>query len=84
MALAGACAALGSRGGQVVGPVRTAAPHRTYGSARDLGLQTALVFYLLVVAGGLAATLVTRFEPRVPAERDRTRVVAATCVTRLT
>lgn len=31
---------------------------------------TALLFYLIVGAGGLAATLVTPFEPRVPAERD--------------
>ena len=30
---------------------------------------TALVFYLVVGAGGLAATLATRFEPRVAAER---------------
>jgi hypothetical protein len=30
---------------------------------------TALVFYLVVGAGGLAATLATRFEPRMPAER---------------
>src|ERR1041384_4932992 len=31
---------------------------------------TALVFYLVVGAGGLGATLVTRFEPRVSAARD--------------
>src|SRR4051794_37263892 len=31
---------------------------------------TALVFYLVVGAVGLGATLVTRFEPRVSAERD--------------
>jgi hypothetical protein len=30
---------------------------------------TALVFYLIVGAGGLLATLATRFEPRMPAER---------------
>jgi len=29
---------------------------------------TALVFYLIVGAGGLVATLATRFEPRTPAE----------------
>jgi hypothetical protein len=38
---------------------------------------TALVFYLVVGAGGLAATLVTRFEPRLPAERDMTLRLAA-------
>jgi hypothetical protein len=38
---------------------------------------TALVFYLIVGAGGLAATLVTRFEPRMPAERDMTLRMAA-------
>jgi hypothetical protein len=38
---------------------------------------TALVFYLVVGAGGLAATLVTRFEPRVPAERELTLRMAA-------
>jgi len=31
---------------------------------------TALVYYLVVGAGGLGATLATRFEPRVPAEYD--------------
>ena len=31
---------------------------------------TALVFYLIVGAGGLAATLATRFEPRMPAASD--------------
>jgi hypothetical protein len=30
---------------------------------------TALVYYLVVGAGGLGATLATRFDPRVPAER---------------
>src|ERR687898_3520400 len=30
---------------------------------------TALLFYLIVGAGGLVATLATRFEPRTPAER---------------
>jgi hypothetical protein len=34
------------------------------------GHTTALVFYLVVGAGGLAATLATRFEPQAPAERD--------------
>src|SRR5581483_11075259 len=38
---------------------------------------TALVFYLAVGAGGLGATLVTRFEPPVPAERDMTLRMAA-------
>src|SRR5262249_6976936 len=38
---------------------------------------TALVFYLVVGAGGLGATLVTRFEPRVSAERDMTLPMAA-------
>jgi len=38
---------------------------------------TALVFYLVVGIGGLAATLVTRFEPRVPAERDIALQMAA-------
>jgi hypothetical protein len=38
---------------------------------------TALVFYLIVGAGGLAATLVTRFEPRASAERDMTLSMAA-------
>src|ERR671930_959219 len=38
---------------------------------------TALVFYLVVGAGGLAATLVTRFEPRMPAARDMTLRMAA-------
>jgi hypothetical protein len=31
---------------------------------------TALVFYLIVGAGGLIATLATRFEPRMPAVSD--------------
>ena len=31
---------------------------------------TALVFYLIVGAGGLVATLATRFEPRMPAASD--------------
>jgi hypothetical protein len=31
---------------------------------------TALVYYLVVGVGGLGATLATRFEPRMPAERD--------------
>ena len=30
--------------------------------------RTALAFYLIVGAGGLVATLATRFEPRTPAE----------------
>jgi hypothetical protein len=38
---------------------------------------TALVFYLVVGAGGLAATLVTRFEPCVAAERGMTVRMAA-------
>jgi hypothetical protein len=38
---------------------------------------TALVFYLIVGAGGLGATLVTRFEPRVAAEHDMTLRMAA-------
>ena len=38
---------------------------------------TALVFYLVVGIGGLAATLVTRCEPRVPAERDIALQLAA-------
>jgi hypothetical protein len=38
---------------------------------------TALVFYLVVGAGGLAATLATRFEPLMPAERDVTLRMAA-------
>jgi hypothetical protein len=38
---------------------------------------TALVFYLVVGAGGLAATLATRFEPRVPAEHDMALRMAA-------
>jgi hypothetical protein len=38
---------------------------------------TALVFYLVVGAPVLAATLVTRFEPRLPAERDMTLRMAA-------
>jgi hypothetical protein len=38
---------------------------------------TALVFYLIVGAGGLAATLATRFEPRVTAKRDMKLRMAA-------
>jgi len=38
---------------------------------------TALVFYLIVGAGGLAATLATRFEPRVAAEREMAVRMAA-------
>ena len=38
---------------------------------------TALVFYLVVGAGGLAATLATRFEPRLGAERDMKLQMAA-------
>jgi hypothetical protein len=38
---------------------------------------TTLVFYLVVGIGGLAATLVTRCEPRVPAERDIALQLAA-------
>jgi hypothetical protein len=38
---------------------------------------TALVYYLVVGAGGLGATLATRFEPRVPAERDMAFRMAA-------
>jgi hypothetical protein len=38
---------------------------------------TALVFYLVVGAGGLAAMLVTRFEPRMAAERGMTVRMAA-------
>ena len=38
---------------------------------------TALVFYLVVGAGGLAATLVTRFEPRMAAEHDMTLRMAS-------
>jgi hypothetical protein len=38
---------------------------------------TALVFYLVVGAGGVAATLATRFEPRGAAERDMTLRMAA-------
>jgi hypothetical protein len=34
------------------------------------GHTTALVFYVVVGAGGLAATLATRFEPGTPVERD--------------
>jgi hypothetical protein len=37
----------------------------------------ALVFYLVVGGGGLAATLATRFEPRSSAEHDMTLRVAA-------
>jgi hypothetical protein len=38
---------------------------------------TALVFYVVVGGGGLAATLATRFEPRVSAERDMAVRMAA-------
>jgi hypothetical protein len=38
---------------------------------------TALVFYLVVGAGGLAATLATGFEPRMAAERGMTVRMAA-------
>src|SRR3954454_24551171 len=38
---------------------------------------TALVFYLLVGAAGLGATVVTRFEPRVAVERDMPLRMAA-------
>ena len=38
---------------------------------------TALVFYLIVGAGGLTATLATRFEPRMPAERNLMSRMAA-------
>lgn len=38
---------------------------------------TALVFYLIVGGSGLAATLVTRFEPRPAAEREMTARMAA-------
>src|SRR5439155_19885305 len=38
---------------------------------------TALVFYLVVGASGLAATLITRFEPRVAAEHEMTLRMAA-------
>jgi hypothetical protein len=38
---------------------------------------TALVFYLVVGAGGLGATLVTRFEPVVPAQRSMALRMAA-------
>ena len=38
---------------------------------------TALVFYLVVGAGGLVATLATRFEPRMPAEHEMTLRMAA-------
>lgn len=41
------------------------------------GDTTALVFYLIVGAGGLAATLVTRFEPSMPAEHELTLRMAA-------
>jgi hypothetical protein len=34
------------------------------------GHTTALVFYLIVGAGGLGASLATRFEARMPAERE--------------
>lgn len=38
---------------------------------------TALVFYLVVGIGGLAATLATRFEPSMPAEREMELRMAA-------
>lgn len=38
---------------------------------------TALVFYLIVGASGLGATLATRFGPRVPAEREMALRMAA-------
>jgi hypothetical protein len=38
---------------------------------------TALVFYVIVGAGGLAATLVTRFDPPMQAEREMTLRMAA-------
>src|SRR3954464_469082 len=38
---------------------------------------TALVFYLIVGAGGLAATLATRFEPRMAADHQMTLRMAA-------
>jgi hypothetical protein len=38
---------------------------------------TALVYYLVVGVGGLGATLATRFEPRMPAERDMALRMAA-------
>src|SRR3954465_10700955 len=38
---------------------------------------TALIFYLIVGAGGLAPTLVTRFEPRMAAEYQMTLRMAA-------
>src|SRR3954451_24585256 len=38
---------------------------------------TALAFYVIVGVGGLAATLVTRFEPRVMVEHEMTLRVAA-------
>ena len=41
------------------------------------GHTTALVFYLIVGAGGLGATLATRFGPRVPAARETTLRMAA-------
>jgi hypothetical protein len=41
------------------------------------GHTTALGFYLVVGAGGLAATLATRFEPPAPAERDMMLRMAA-------
>jgi hypothetical protein len=41
------------------------------------GHTTALVFYLVVGAGGLAATLATRFEARMPAVRDMAIPMAA-------
>jgi hypothetical protein len=41
------------------------------------GHTTALVFYLIVGAGGLGATLATRFGPRMPAEREMALRMAA-------
>jgi hypothetical protein len=41
------------------------------------GHTTALVFYLIVGAGGLVATLATRFGPRMPVEREMTLRMAA-------
>jgi hypothetical protein len=41
------------------------------------GHTTALVFYLIVGAGGLGATLATRFGPPMPAEREMTLRMAA-------
>jgi hypothetical protein len=41
------------------------------------GQTTALVFYLVVGAGGLTATLATRFELRMAAEREMKLGMAA-------